>query len=297
MPTESDFFRFVYQRHLIWYKRFVLRQSAPWTDDLILATFKIINMYRELDTCTIYLVEKLKGVSDRTTVLVNVVFYRFFNLCNLYEDLGIDVLSTFDARVRDLLIERFDSLKKSGRPIFNNAYLISSGGRGSKHVNVLSYLSIVNWSRLVTDLDQSTTPEESFDYLMNIPMVGPFLACEMWTDLTYVKWFKQGWTDNDFVNIGPGAKWGLELLYGKMNPAGLEKKLRGLYEKQWQVLPTIHEELGEELSWKEIAFRGASSNYPFLSITNVEGALCEFRKYWNISHGVGRRKYFHPRGQ
>jgi len=67
-PTETDFFRFVYQRHLIWYKRFVLKQPAPWTNDTVLSTFKIINMYRELDKCTIYLVEKLKDVQDRKVV-------------------------------------------------------------------------------------------------------------------------------------------------------------------------------------------------------------------------------------
>ena len=44
----------------------------------MLSTFKIINMYRELDKCTIYLVEKLKGVTDRKVVLMNFVFYRFF---------------------------------------------------------------------------------------------------------------------------------------------------------------------------------------------------------------------------
>lgn len=273
----------------------MLKQTAPWTNDPVLSTFKIINMYRELDKCTIYLMEKLKGVRDRKSILVNVVFYRFFNLCNIYEDLGIGVLSTVDAGVRDFLINRFDTLKKTGRPIFNNAYLISSGGKGSKHVNVLSYLSIVDWDRLIMDLDCSKTPEESFEYLMKIPMIGPFLACEMWTDLTYFNWFKQRWTDNDFVNIGPGAKWGLELLYGTMSAGILQSKLRGLYEKQFLTLPSIHEELGEELMWEKIAFKNAASNFPFLSITNVEGALCEFRKYWNISHGVGRRKYFVPR--
>ena len=80
-----------------------------------------------------------------------------------------------------------------------------------------------------------------------------------------------------------------------MKSAELQQKLRYLYDRQFEVLLYVHIELGEKLSWKDIAYSGACSNYPFLSITNIEGCLCEFRKYWNIGHDVGRRKYFVPR--
>ena len=116
-------------------------------------------------------------------------------------------------------------------------------------------------------------------------MVGGFLACEIWTDLTYLNFFRQGWDDNDFVNIGPGAKWGLEIMYGNLSKDKLEERLRHLYNLQKELLKD---------DWKKIAYKGAFSYYPFLSITNIEGALCEFRKYWNIKNGKGRRKYFIP---
>ncbi|PIN93379.1 hypothetical protein COU54_03200 [Candidatus Pacearchaeota archaeon CG10_big_fil_rev_8_21_14_0_10_31_24] len=60
MPIELDFFKFIYKRQLIWYKRFVLHQKPPWIFDTILQKYKIINMYRELDKCTIYLIKQLR---------------------------------------------------------------------------------------------------------------------------------------------------------------------------------------------------------------------------------------------
>lgn len=276
---ESEYFKFIHERQLIWYKRFVLKQDPPWTDDKILKTYKFINMYRELDKCTIYIINKLKNIKDRKTLLLNIIFYRFFNKFNLYEDLGVEPFSEVN---KAQLAERFERIKRKGLPIFNNAYLISSGGTDKKHINILNNLEKLQLDKLIEMIDKSKTPEESLEVLQKIPMVGPFLACEIWTDLTYFKFFKQNWSDDDFVNIGPGAKWGLEIIYNKLNKKQLNERLYHLHELQKQILT----------EWKKIAYKQAYSNYPFLSITNIEGALCEFRKYWNIKHGKGRRRYF-----
>lgn len=293
MATEKEFFSFVYRRQLIWYKRFVLKEKQPWTEDLVLQKFKIINMYRELDRCTIYILEKLKNLSSREILLLNVIFYRFFNLEYIYEDLEIEPFSVLDTALKQKMVLRFTTLKQK-RPIFNNAYLIAPSGKGVKHKQILDVLSSLNIPLLITQLDAATTPEESFKVLTSIPLVGPFLACEIWTDLTYFSFFTQGWNDTDFVNIGPGAKWGLEILYGKLSKKKLQDKLHYLYTEQEKILPTIHTELQEKYSWKDIAYKDAYSHYPFLSLTNIEGALCEFRKYSRLSQGKGRRRYFHP---
>ena len=294
MPSEKEFFTFIYQRQLIWYKRFVLKQKAPWTTDTVLSTFKIINMYRELDRCTLYILEKFKTIQNRENLLLNIIFYRFFNLDGIYEDLEIEPFSNLDSSLKKRLSLKLRSLKKK-RPIFNNAYLIAPASKGIKHDQVLESISSVDIPFLVSQLDTAQSPEESFLFLTNIALVGPFLACEIWTDLTYFHFFTQGWTDDDFVHIGPGAKWGLELMYGKLSRKDLDKKLHSLYKKQETFLSSIHLTLGETYSWKYIAYTNAYSHYPFLSLTNIEGALCEFRKYIRLSHGKGRRRYFTAR--
>lgn len=285
MNLEKEFFNFIYARQLIWYKRFILKEISPWSDDEILKKFKIINVYRELDRCTAYMLKKLKNVQSRKTLLLNIIFYRFFNLDNLYEKLGIDVFSKIE---KGKLIEKFNSLKKKGA-IFNNAYLISSGTKGKeKHVEIIENLFELDLNKLIYEIDKSKTPEESFEVLLQIPLVGPFLACEIWTDLSYFKFFKQNWNDDDFVNIGPGAKWGLEIIYHKkLNKKEQKEKLEHLYEIQKKYL--------DNSKWRKIAYRESFSNYPFLSRTNIEGALCEFRKYSRLKKGKGKRRYFVPK--
>lgn len=295
-PLEHQFFSFIYQRQLIYHKRFILKQPAPWSNDPVLSTFKIINMYRELDACTIYIMQKLRNIKDRQTLLLNFVFYRFFNQRNLYEDLNIEPFNQLNEEIKKQLLFSFEERKQQGSTLFNNAYLISSGKEGQKkHISIINNLQKIDWQSLIKRLDCAENPEKSLQVLQTIPMVGPFLACEIWTDLSYMRFFKQGWTDNDFVNIGPGAKWGLEILAGKkLSKKEQQEILNHLHKLQETVLPMIYQELHQHLSWEEIAYKEASSNVPFLSLTNIEGALCEFRKYNRLHQGLGKRRYFSP---
>ncbi len=173
--------------------------------------YKIIHVYRELDKGTRYIISKLYG-QDRKITFLNLVFYRFFNQFNLYEKIGI---KPFEELPFEKLSEIFE---KSSGPIFNSAYIIASQ-KGCKWKNVLNSLKEVseNLDCYLAEIDSSKTPEESFEVIKKIKLVGDFLAYEIWTDLPYFRFFKQGWTDDSFVNIGPGAKWGLEILYGKLS--------------------------------------------------------------------------------
>jgi hypothetical protein len=296
--TEIEFnlFKFIYDRQLVWYNRFVLQDKPPWTDDPILQKYKIINMYRELDKCTVYLLRALSEIRSREKLLLNIVFFRFFNRINLYEELNLTPFQELDSDTFNKIFCMFQERERKKKVIFNNAYLICSGiPKQKKYFSVLQAIKKLseNIEQLIKDMDSSRTPEESLKVLQRIGMVGPFLACEIWTDLTYFNFFNQNWTDNDFVNIGPGSKWGLEILAGrKLGRKEQEDYLSYLTKKQRQVLPTIHEKLNKPLSWNTISYKKAFTTCPYLSKTNIEGALCEFRKYWNLKHGKGRRKYF-----
>ena len=292
-----NYFRFIYERQMIWYKRSVLQQSAPWTEDEIMQKYKIINMYRELDRCTLYIVNKIKDVQSRKIQLFNIIFFRFFNADQLYENLGIPIFTQYNTAIADDVDKRFRALKERGLTMFNTAYVISPGhSTTAKHQTILTNLLRVweNLDDMIERIDRAKTPEESFAILCEVPLVGPFLACEFWTDMAYMHFFPQKWNDNDFVNVGPGAAWGLRIMFGSLKNKDYLMKLRELHGLQIQYLPTMHTFANSSLTWEDIAYKEALSNVPYLSLTNMEGALCEFRKYWNLSHGKGRRRKFQP---
>ncbi len=174
-------------------------------------------------------------------------------------------------------------------PLFNDAYLIAGRKNEKKYLSVLNSLSSLwkNADELIYRIDKAKTPEESFNIIKEIDLVGDFLAYEIWTDLTYFNFFSQGWTDNDFVSIGPGAKWGLEIIYGKSDKKENLKSINHLHEIQKEFL-----EKRKNHSWQEISYKEAFSNKPFLSLRNIEHSLCEFRKYHNLKNGKGKRRFF-----
>lgn len=283
---ESELFDFIYQRQLIWYKRFILKQNPPWTQDKTLLQYKILNVYRELDKGTTYIIDKLKVISDRKVILLNIVFYRFFNKFGLYENLEIPLLGEINVETTNLLKNRLSGIKNQGKPIFNDAYLIAGKKGEEKYVSVVNSLSWLweNIDKLIAGIDNCKTPEESFEIIKEIPLVGNFLAYEIWTDLTYFRFFKQGWTDNDFVNIGPGASWGLKIIYGKLKKKEELEKIKHLH--------AIQKEYLNNKQWLEISYKDTFSNKPFLSLRNIEHSLCEFRKFYNLSRGKGKRRFF-----
>lgn len=291
---EKEFFQFVFDRQLIWYKRFC-EKSDFWTNDRILKKYKFCNVYRELDKGTFYVIEKLKNIKNRKIIFQNVVFYRFFNKHNLYEDLKIDIIKEFNTEILELLIKNFNDLKNNGRTIFNDAYLISGNKTDeAKHVFILKKLQKCfenkNLEKIINDIDLSKEPKESLEVIKKIPSVGNFLAYEIWVDLTYFNFFKTSWTDNDFVNIGPGAKWGLELIYNKkLNNKEQIEKIYNIYKTQKFYLDEIQK---EGYIWKDICYKKCFSNFPYLSIRNMEHSLCEFRKYLRLKQGLGKKRYF-----
>jgi hypothetical protein len=294
-----EFWSYVVERQRIWYKRFVLKEPYPWTTDPILQKFHFCNDYRELDKGTLYLVDKISSCkSERRKVLFNIITYRFFNFYGFFDKIGglVDP-DTYDPYY---LINKLDKLIATGEKIFSPAYVIPpyiikpDYRPRDKHVQLAFVLEILKErvDELITKIDLTSTPKESFNILKEIPGVNNFLAYEFWTDLTYFQFFKQGWTDNDFVNIGPGARWGLNIMLGKDTKHPLLSQSEYL-----KLIYALRDGMKEALAqfdllneWLKIAYKNAYSNVPFLSIRNVEHALCEFRKYWRIKNNKSGRK-------
>jgi len=300
-----EFFKFVHERQKIWYKRFVLKEPFPWTNDEILQKTHFCNVYRELDKGTIALIKKVNEYNlDRKELLFNVVAYRFFNSITWLEEV-------FPFRIGFDLEETYQKIKSLGKTVFNIAYLTcSSPFIRDKNPKDKLYQNLARLKHLETLLDdwikridESFKPEEPFLIFQELNGVSTFLAYEIWTDLTYFNFFKQGWTDDDFVNIGPGAIWGLALMSGLENPEGRFKEgykglgvelTRWLRDTQKYWFNKLYQEGEIEPQWEVIAYKESFSNSPYLSLRNIEHSLCEFRKYWRRKQGKGRFRKFTP---
>lgn len=301
MNSIQSFFEFVYKRQKVWYNRSVSNLPAPWSDDPILQKFRFTNVYRELDRVTRYIVGK---IADNPNLpfqkkLFNILIGRVFNTDHVFTDV-LPLLDPYDYNWKDWE-SHLDEKIESGVQLWNNAYTVCqvpvdpSYRKSDKHIQFLKVFDIAarQIDRLTSDLQNSRSLAQAVDTVKRLPLIGGFLGGEIVLDLTYCRphFFLNKMDDNhDLAVLGPGAVGTVELLF-----PDLKRKEQGiylLYEQQEEQFKLLNDRTG--MNWVDIAYKDAYSNVPYLSINNVEGACCEYRKYVNLSIGKGRKKYFVP---
>lgn len=258
------------ERQRIWRRRHVWEQPPPWTDDEILANYHFCNVHRRLDAGTRYYLEEISGFQDPADILLNTVVYRFFNRPSTMRSLGGFV--TVDEWDSDLAVESLHVLNHS-HPVFSPAYRVATQdwvGADNKIDNII-YGIIEN--DLLSDLDEyvrriceADSMRESWTELQEIRGVGPFLAYELVTDLNYVI---LPFSENDFVNIGPGAQRGLEYVFETVD----RPHLRWLQENQEWLWESHHLDFPH---WER---------KPTLTLRDWEHSACEFSTYMGIKRG------------
>lgn len=296
----QDLFEFVYRRQKIWYDRFVRKKPFPWTDDLVLRNLKFCNVYRELDKGTIYILDEvIDKLGDNPNTIFNTIAYRIFNKYNFFEDIGglLDYRNFGDEQT-NVIEKNLDNILENGGTVFNDAYMICGipinrkYRPGDKHVQILEMLKLLapNIDKLYKNIKRAVRPKDILKELKGVYYIGNFLAYEIWCDLSYIndpRMFK--WTDDDFVNMGPGAKWGVRLIWGGEKKDYKDKD----YIEKCKWLRDIQVEYWEKIPFIEVAYDNAYSNQPFLSLRNVEHSLCEYRKYYNQKYlRKGKRRKF-----
>lgn len=272
----QEFFDFIQERHAIWVRRFVAKQPFPWTEDPILQKYKFCNVYRKLDRGTEFYLDKMKGVRSWESILLNTIIYRLINTIDILNECEWPIDYHADSVIA---VSNFANKYKRSVSKLNPAYKIY--GTYGKYPTAKDMILHVLWDTYekLPALYKKLTLEDcgleaAWKSLQVIDEVGPFLAYEIVCDLMYLNFLP--YSENDFVNVGPGAEWGLKIMFeGKDKYRGLSSAelVKHLQKVQYQYLEKNF--VGEELTLRDI-----------------EHSLCEFRKYHNFKAGTGRGRLF-----
>lgn len=293
--TLLEFFEFIYNRQEVWHNRFVLKKPPPWTDDPILRQYKFCNCYRELDRCTQYLINRVinnPALSNKQKVFAILIF-RIFNQDGLFDKYFHEVpaVELFDANLR---IKELDEAKERGLNLFNNAYNItqrtylSTFRKGEKHVQHLLNLQNIakDWNGTFNYISNASSPQQIFECFKSLNFIGPFLAYQCLTDISYMNY--NGYRFDDFVSVGPGALGGIEALSGGI-PKGCtspEEKCKYLFNIQESAFFELWNKTRKD--WRIVRY--ANRN---LSLADVQNCACEYRKFLNYKVGIKcRKKYY-----
>ena len=246
--------------------------DPPWTEDEIFKTFKFCQVYREDDRTTRWFAAHIRRpLSAEPEVVMATIIFRFFNLIEtgrtlLEHNLHLD----WD---REKAIEEVSKQPKW----VTGAYIVKTPNRMNKVKGVAECVTHI-WierERLVSSLEKMTTLQEAWEFLLQYPYIGPFVAYEIVTDQRHTYILDEATDICSWANAGPGAMRGLNRLTGR--PLGFCKRSHDWNKEMQELYDICQEEL-------RIKYR-----MPF-EMREVEGGLCEFDKYSRILKGEGRTR-------
>ena len=255
----DDFFKFIIERYSIFLNKEIFKIKQPYTHDIILQKYKFCNIFREDDAGT-KLIMDLPDDNPQE-LLLNLFIYRIFNRRNHFENIKWVSINSFnEVKFKKNLIE----LRKVA-PIFAIAYV--GNWNLDNIISGIKYIINNNPNYLIYD-----NPVSVYENLQKIKSVGPFLAYQLFLDLSYYPNLFHKFNGNDFVVIGPGSIGGIELILNEQK-SNLTKN---------QCIDFIYN-IRDNIQYTYLS----NTNVPLLTLSAIEHSLCEYRKYIYLKKGIG----------
>jgi len=312
LPSESmdvceenrkEFFYTLLERNYIWKKRFVDKQERPWTDNKIFQDYKFTNVYRELDRSSQWLINNI--IRDESLDLKNLVWkilvYRIFNNPETFKlSVWPNGIPAYDDYNEDEFYEFIKFVRSKGQNPYTSAYIYPSMKGHTKDEGYCKFVvpeihkKLPEFMQLV---ETANTPEQIFEYLKNIPLIGKFTAHEFYQDLCYIpiytdKTFMK-FGQNDFTNVGPGSGTGIRLIYPSLQYKKYKTGIQRLKDECEEEVKKIAEEMGVRplyIGWNKETKQYEISENCNITLNQIEMWLCEYQKYWKMVKKVGKQR-------
>ena len=268
------------ERHAI-YERKQSGLPFPWTEDTILQKYKFCNVFRELDTGTIWCREHIREPYEFAVQLFfNIAAYRSVNSWETWEEVytqeriraGHSFIVEYRAEVINKILKK---RRDRGERIFTNAHMLTGVGGVDKIDMYTNKTFQFMWdNRKELEPKSDDTLQIAFNRLIDakIPAIGKFLAYEIITDLRHTRYLENADDIYTWANTGNGARRGvMRVFFGKL----IDTKLSDDYclERMKFLLDISREYLNPA--------------FPVLEMRDIEHTLCEFDKYERTRLGEG----------
>lgn len=309
-PFFQLFFETMYERMMIWKRRFIEQRPRPWTENVILRDSKFTNVYRELDRNSQWQIHNI--LLDSSLSPMNLIWklmvFRFFNNPETFK-CGIEWrgwrngIPDWKDYNEDEFAVFIDDVRKSGQNPYTNAYLINSMSTPGKSRDYCYTRLVIptlhkRIPQLISVVRNAESPESIIDYLKTVPAVADFIAHEFYQDFTYIprytnrKFMK--FNQNDFTNVGPGASIGIRLIYPNLKTIREQKQaiywLRDAAEEQLVKIGLAKGEPMGYLEWNKESQQYQLVDKCNITLHQIEMWLCEFQKYWKMMIREGKQR-------
>ena len=299
------FFGMIYDRQMIWKRRFIDCSPAPWTSNEIFKKYKFCNLYREHDRSSQWEIRNIimdNRLSDKNLIW-KILVYRTFNNPETFAralSKWQNGIPDYESYNENEFAVHIDDIRAMGLNPFTNAYSIAgSVVAGDSIDNAFCHTVIPAIHRSInaiyTILQNADTPEQIITFLMTLPGASSFIAHEYYQDFTYISIYTDRtimrFDQNDFTNLGPGSSQGVRLLFSKLKGSeqlSCYEYLQNIAEEKLEEIGLENGELMPYVRWNKELCKYEVITECNLSLNQIEGALCEFSKYMRILRGTGR---------
>jgi hypothetical protein len=311
----EEFFRTMFERQEIWYKRNILKERIPWSEDKILRDYKFTNVYRELDRASQWLIKNvlLDNSLSLEDLLFRIIIFRFYNqpdtfspVKQLHWDLRVELPHYEDFDAKKLWDQTIKYRKHVDNP-WHTAYMMNIAflpkpkewdaemfpeyGLFKDYAYCVYLFTEIYMAipKLVNDIKTCSTADGLLHALESLPATGSFQAHEFYIDLCYVsKYWKEPimkWDQNSTTN---GCSLGLRLVFPSLTP---REQIQGIY---W-LKELAEEQLVRFGQFKYVEWNRETKTYDLVDKCNItlhqcEMFLCEYQKYWKMSIKQGKQR-------
>src|SRR5574343_225553 len=302
-PRITDMAAFMRARPQIYRDR---KDGKPgsWTSDPILVGGRFCNIFRELDTVTIWIREHIREpFADHPHLWFMLAIARYINgpptlnMLMLQDRHGERLYPGAwpdDPNFRpEALTAALEDIAASGHKVYTGAYMIRAESdpnkpwySWSKHRYIAEIVLGRLWERrsgweytLAGKNEGYPNLERTWDVFQDPYFVGwgPFMAYEVVTDLRHTRYLRDANDTMTWANAGPGAIRGLNRMYGRDLNAQPPKSQTN------EEMRLLMLEMNASIDlWPE--------PWPELEMRDVEHSLCEFDKYERVRHGEGKMR-------
>ena len=310
-PRINDIAAFMKARHDIYLDR-KAGKPGPWTADPVLRDGRFCNIFRELDTVTIWVEENIrKPYADHPHLWFMLAIARYINwpdtLRYLMDEAEPGTWPDEEGFEPAKLPKALEDYAAAGNKVYTGAYMIRAESDPSKEWYSWTkhrYIAEIVLGRLWEDREEwARDLEPAKSGLPKVPRVptlesvwakfqqhryigwGPFMAYEVVTDLRHTRYLRNATDIWTWANAGPGAIRGLNRLYGrdlaaKPRPEQTNAEMLQLMEEL-----NVYDEPGFNATFGE-----PRDVNPRFEMRDIEHTLCEFDKIERVRLGEGKMR-------
>lgn len=307
-PRINDIAAFMKARHDIYLDR-KAGKPGPWTADPVLRDGRFCNIFRELDTVTIWIDQNIRQpYADHTHLWFMLAAARYINwpdtLRYLMDEAEPGTWPDEEGFEPAKLTKALEDYAAAGNKVYTGAYMIRAESDPSKEWYSWTkhrYIAEIVLGRLWEDREEwqrmlETTPGvlRSFNRLETVWEKfqqqryigwGPFMAYEVVTDLRHTRYLRNAPDIYTWANAGPGAIRGLNRLYGRDLAAKPRPEQTNAEMLKLMIELNDLDEPGFNATFGE-----PCDVNPRFEMRDIEHSLCEFDKIERVRKGEGKMR-------